>query len=156
MTSPNPYRGFRFPAEVIEHAVWLYHCFSLSLRYVETILAARGVVMSYESIREWRPALWPAVRQHPEAAQAKAGRQVAPGWCVTNTIPKSELWSRMRDEGGPPRRRQSGAGVKPLQAAVVKSDGGERCSKRRDLIPSGVVRRGERERTADDVSKCQG
>jgi hypothetical protein len=23
-TSPNPYRGFRFPAEVIEHAVWLY------------------------------------------------------------------------------------------------------------------------------------
>ena len=52
-TSPNPYRGFRFPAEIIEHAVWLYHCFSLSLRDVETILAARGVVVSYESIREW-------------------------------------------------------------------------------------------------------
>jgi len=51
-TSLNPYRGFRFPAEVIEHAVWLYHCFSLSLRDVETILAARGVVVSYESIRE--------------------------------------------------------------------------------------------------------
>ncbi len=52
-TSPNPYRGFRFPAEVIEHAVWLYHCFSLSLRDVETILAARGIVVSYESIRDW-------------------------------------------------------------------------------------------------------
>ena len=52
-TSLNPYRGFRFPAEVIEHAVWLYQCFSLSLRDVETILAARGVVVSYESIREW-------------------------------------------------------------------------------------------------------
>ncbi len=51
-TSPAPYRGFRFPAEVIQHAVWLYHCFSLSLRDVETILAARGVVVSYESIRE--------------------------------------------------------------------------------------------------------
>ncbi len=49
----NPYRGFRYPADVIEHAVWLYHCFSLSLRDVETILAARGVVVSYESIREW-------------------------------------------------------------------------------------------------------
>ena len=49
----NPYRGFRYPAEVIEHAVWLYHSFSLSLRDVETILAARGVVVSYESIREW-------------------------------------------------------------------------------------------------------
>ncbi len=52
-TSPNPCRGFRFPAEVIEHAVWLYHCFSLSLRDVELILAARGIVVSYESIREW-------------------------------------------------------------------------------------------------------
>ena len=52
-TSPTPYRGFGFPAEVIEHAVWLYDCFSLSLRDVETILAARGVVVSYESIREW-------------------------------------------------------------------------------------------------------
>ena len=38
---------------MIEHGVWLYHCFSLSLRDVETILAARGVVVSHESIREW-------------------------------------------------------------------------------------------------------
>jgi putative transposase len=52
-TSSNPYRGFQFPAEVIEHAVWLYHCFSLSLREVELILATRGIVVSYESIREW-------------------------------------------------------------------------------------------------------
>jgi putative transposase len=52
-TSSNPYHGFGFPAAVIEHAVWLYHCFSLSLRDVETILAARGVVVSYESIRDW-------------------------------------------------------------------------------------------------------
>ncbi len=53
MTATNPYRGFRYPAEVIQHAVWLYHCFSLSLRDVETILAARGIVVSYETIREW-------------------------------------------------------------------------------------------------------
>ena len=52
-TSPNTYRGFRFPAEIIEHAVWLYHCFSLNLRDVETILAVRGIVVSYESIRDW-------------------------------------------------------------------------------------------------------
>jgi putative transposase len=43
----------RFPAEVIQHAVWRYHCFSLSLRDVELILAVRGVVVSYESIRDW-------------------------------------------------------------------------------------------------------
>ncbi|MFC0387942.1 IS6 family transposase [Muricoccus vinaceus] len=52
-TSLNPFRRFRYPAEVIQHAVWLYHCFSLSLRDVELILAARGIVVSYESIREW-------------------------------------------------------------------------------------------------------
>jgi putative transposase len=53
MMSPNPYRGFPFPPAVIEHAVWFYHCFRLSLRDVELILAARGIVVSYESIREW-------------------------------------------------------------------------------------------------------
>ena len=31
------YPGYRFPAEVISHAVWLYHVFSLSLRDVELI-----------------------------------------------------------------------------------------------------------------------
>ena len=51
--SSNPYRGFRYPAEVIQHAVWLYHCFSLSLRDVELIMAARGIVVSYETIRDW-------------------------------------------------------------------------------------------------------
>ena len=49
--SPNPYRGFRYSAEVIQHAVWLCHCVSLSLRNAETILAQRGIVVSDESIR---------------------------------------------------------------------------------------------------------
>ena len=43
-TTSNSYRGFRFPDEIINLAVWLYHCFSLSLREVELILAARGIV----------------------------------------------------------------------------------------------------------------
>ena len=46
-------RFSRFPAKIINQAVWLYHCFSLSLREVELILAARGIVVSYETIREW-------------------------------------------------------------------------------------------------------
>ena len=51
-TAPSRYRGFGFPAEVIEHAMWLHRCFSLCLRDVETILAARGVVVSCEAIRD--------------------------------------------------------------------------------------------------------
>ena len=50
---PASYPGHRFPAEVIGHAVWLYHVFSLSLRDVELILAERGVVVTHESIRQW-------------------------------------------------------------------------------------------------------
>src|SRR5690348_14700813 len=47
------YPGHRFPAEIISHAVWLYHVFSLSLRDVELILAERGIMVTHESIRCW-------------------------------------------------------------------------------------------------------
>ncbi|CAO3382559.1 hypothetical protein [Azospirillum argentinense] len=52
-TTPDPYRGFRFPAAIVSEAVWLCHCFSLSLREVELILAALGIAVSCETIREW-------------------------------------------------------------------------------------------------------
>jgi hypothetical protein len=50
---PVSYPRHRFPAEIIGHAVWLYHVFSLSLRDVELILAERGVGVTHESIRHW-------------------------------------------------------------------------------------------------------
>ncbi len=55
MTAPTipSYRGFRFPAEIISHAVWLYHRFSLSFRDVEELLFARGVTVTYETVRQW-------------------------------------------------------------------------------------------------------
>ena len=49
-TSKSIYRGYRFPAEVIEHAVWLYFRFLLSLRMVEDLLAARGIIVSHETV----------------------------------------------------------------------------------------------------------
>jgi len=42
------YKGYRYPIEVIGHAVWLYHRFALSLRDVEELMLARGVVVSYK------------------------------------------------------------------------------------------------------------
>jgi hypothetical protein len=50
---PPSYRGYRYLAEVISHAVWLYYRFSLSLRDVEELLAERGVSVTYETIRAW-------------------------------------------------------------------------------------------------------
>lgn len=53
-TSAEPrFAGYRHPAEVISAAVWLYIRFPLSLRMVEEMLAARGIVVSYETVRQW-------------------------------------------------------------------------------------------------------
>src|SRR5215208_7003938 len=49
----SPYAGYRFPAEVISQAVWLYFRFPLSLRMVEEMLAARGIIVSHETVRQW-------------------------------------------------------------------------------------------------------
>jgi len=49
----NQYKGHRFPPEIIQHAVWLYYRFNLSHRDIEDLLAACGIVVSYESVRLW-------------------------------------------------------------------------------------------------------
>ena len=55
MTTPvrTRYAGYRFPAEIIGHAVWLYFRFPLGLRMVEELLAARGIIVSHETVRQW-------------------------------------------------------------------------------------------------------
>ena len=47
------YARHRFPPEVISYAVWLYFRFPLSLRMVEEMLAARGIQVSHETVRQW-------------------------------------------------------------------------------------------------------
>ena len=51
--STTMYKRHRFPPEIIQYAVWLYHRFSLSHRDIEDLLAERGITVSYESIRLW-------------------------------------------------------------------------------------------------------
>ncbi|MDL2409653.1 IS6 family transposase [Rhizobium calliandrae] len=54
MSDHDPlYRRHRFPAEIIAHAVWLYFRFPLSLRTVEDLLAARGIIVSHQTVRSW-------------------------------------------------------------------------------------------------------
>jgi putative transposase len=53
-TARDPlYQRHRFPPEVISHAVWPYFRFPLSLRMVEEMLAARGICVTYETVRQW-------------------------------------------------------------------------------------------------------
>ncbi len=55
MTTPAcpSYAGYRFPAEIISHTVWLYFRFPLSLRMVDELLAARSIIVSHETVRQW-------------------------------------------------------------------------------------------------------
>jgi putative transposase len=50
---PDRYKPYRFPIEIISHAVWLYFRFCLGYRDVEELLFARGVTVTYEAIRKW-------------------------------------------------------------------------------------------------------
>ncbi len=50
---PISYARHQFPAEIIQHAVWLYLRFTLSYRDVEELLAERGIETSYETVRRW-------------------------------------------------------------------------------------------------------
>ena len=53
MKNSKMYSGYRYPSQIISHTVWLYHRFTLSFRDIEEVLAARGIVVSYETIRQW-------------------------------------------------------------------------------------------------------
>ena len=65
--APLSYRRHRFPAEIIQHAMWLYLRFTLSYRDVEELLAERGLDVSYETVRRWvlkfGPLIAPKLRQ---------------------------------------------------------------------------------------------
>ncbi|PRC93538.1 Transposase [Solimicrobium silvestre] len=54
MNSSKPlYFRRRFPSEIISHCVWLYFRFSLSYRDIEEMMGKRGVIVFYETIRDW-------------------------------------------------------------------------------------------------------
>ena len=64
------YAGYRFPAEIIGHAVWLYFRFPLGLRMVEELLAARGIIVSHETVRAAKREIMPGIehRQHKDVS----------------------------------------------------------------------------------------
>ena len=49
----STYKRYRFHPSIISYAVWVYYRFNLSFRDVEDLLAERGIIVSYESIRLW-------------------------------------------------------------------------------------------------------
>ena len=74
MTSQVPsYHGYRFPPEIISHAVWLYHRFGLSFRDVEDLLAQRGITVTYETVRQWCQRFGPVYARRLRCRRGRMG-----------------------------------------------------------------------------------
>ena len=71
---PLTYSGYRFPRDIIQRAVWMYLRFTLSFRDVEELLAERGIVVTYESIRRWVLTFGPVIARRLGARQPQAAR----------------------------------------------------------------------------------
>jgi transposase-like protein len=69
------YRYHHFPAPIIQHAVWLYCRFTLSLRDVEVLMAERGVEVSYETIRRWVARFGPEIARELRRRRPRAHPQ---------------------------------------------------------------------------------
>ena len=67
------YHRHRFPPDIISYAVWLYYRFSMSFRDIEDLLAERGVVVSYESIRRWCLKFGPQYRRSLKRREGRLG-----------------------------------------------------------------------------------
>jgi putative transposase len=125
MTSLS-YRGHRFPAPIIQHAIWLYLRFTLSYRDVEELLAERGLDLSYETIRRW------VLKFGPVLARRLRQRRPRPGDCwhldemvVRIAGKRLYLWRAVDQEGEildvlVQRRRDKRAAVKLMRKLLRK------------------------------------
>ena len=94
------YKGHRFPPEIISHAVWLYHRFTLSFRDVEDLLAERGITVSYEAVRFWCLKFGPQYARSIRRKQGKLGDT----WYVDEVFVKIQgeqryLWRAVDQDG---------------------------------------------------------
>ena len=79
---PLPLKGYRFPRSVVAYAVWAYHRFAMSLRDAEDLLAARGMMVSYETVRAWAHRFGPQM-----AAQIRRDRpQASDKWYLDEVV----------------------------------------------------------------------
>ena len=98
------YAGYRFPPEIIQQAIWLYVRFTLSFRDVEHLLAERGIIVSYETVRRWMNHFGPKIAADLRKRRPKPYTT----WHLDEVYLKIDgrmvyLWSRRRRGRGPRR-----------------------------------------------------
>jgi putative transposase len=97
---PLSYSGYRFPRDIIQRAVWMYLRFTLSYRDVEELLAERGIVVTYESVRRWVFTFGPAIARRLRARRPKPhSRWHLDEMCVRVGGKLMYLWRAVDAEG---------------------------------------------------------
>jgi putative transposase len=100
MSRPPRYHGYRFPPEIISYAVWLYYRFCLSFRDTEDLLAQRGIVVSYEAIRQWCRTFGPAYAHTLRRRQGRLGDTWYLDELFVNIQGRQQYLWRAVDHGG--------------------------------------------------------
>ena len=112
MTNRDPlYRRHRFPAEIIAHSVCLYFRFPLRSRMVEDLLAARGIIVSHQTVRLWAEKFG---RTFANEIRGRSAGRLGDKWhldeAVVSIRGKKTLALACRRSG---RFRPGGSGAKP-------------------------------------------
>jgi transposase-like protein len=122
------YRRHRFPASIIQHAIWLYLRFTLSYRDVEDLLAERGLDISYETVRRWVLKFGPVIaRKLRQRRQRPSDRWHLDEMVVRIAGTRMYLWRAVDHEGEilemlVQRRRDKRAALQ-LMSKLLKKQG---------------------------------
>jgi putative transposase len=135
MKQDSLYRGYHFPPQIISHAVWLYARFTLTLRDVEELLAQRGIIVSYETVRRW------CLKFGPEYARRLRRQRPTQGdhWYLDEVFvsiggQRYYLWRAVDQDGDvidiPLQKRRNGVAAKRFLRKLLKGQ---------QTVPNGIV-----------------
>ncbi|MBI0328543.1 IS6 family transposase [Burkholderia plantarii] len=125
---PISFKGYRFPPEVIGYAVRLYYRFPLSLRMVEGMLAARGIELTYETVRCWATKFGLAIAKRMRSTAPAGGDK----WHIDEMVVvirgvKHWLWHAVDQRGAVldvlVQRQRNAAAAKRLMRKLLKHHG---------------------------------
>ena len=125
------FKGYRFPPDIISYAVWLYYRFPLSLRMVEEMLAARGIELTYETVRCWATKYGLAIAGRIRSTSPRRGDK----WHLDEVVvtihgKKHWLWRAVDEHGALlevlVQSRRDTAAAKRLMRRLLKRHGGAR------------------------------
>ena len=128
------YRRHRFPAEVIAQAVWLYFRFPLSLRMVEDMLAARGIIVTHQTIRNWAEKFG---RHFANEIRRRSAGRLGDKWHMDEVVVsiagrKRWLWRAVDQEGFVidvlVQSRRNAKAARRLMRKLLKTQGQRRAS----------------------------